>query len=81
MQVADDEPLPAGMEDVRRTGMQSWEEALAHWRASLDALGEAFARGDAHVDPLRGVCDYCHLALLCRINEQREFAEDADGEE
>lgn len=81
MRVEGDDALLPGMEDVRKAGVDSWEEALTHWRRSLDALGEAFAQGEARVDPLRGACDYCHLALLCRINEQREFAEETDGDE
>lgn len=81
MRVEGEEALLPGMEDVSRTRMANWEEALAHWRESIDALGEAFARGEALVNPQKGACKYCHLALLCRINEQQEFAEETDDDE
>lgn len=80
----DDEKAPAGipgMENVAKSAaVNSWDEAIAHWERTIQALGEAFAAGDARVDPLRGACDYCHLALFCRVSEQIEFAQDNDDE-
>jgi ATP-dependent helicase/nuclease subunit B len=48
-----------------------WGGLLAHWRAVLTRLGEAFRAGDAAVDPRDGgkPCAYCGLTPLCRINE------------
>lgn len=77
MRVDDPNAAPgiAGMDNVAKAeAVDSWEDAIAHWEQSIHALGEAFAAGEARVDPLRGVCDYCHLSLFCRIREQREFA-------
>lgn len=66
-----------GLQDVAKSqAAGDWEEAVELWEQSIAALGEAFARGDAAVDPLPGACEYCHLALACRISEQREFAEE-----
>lgn len=63
-------------------GWESFDEVLAHWQASLPALGDAFAAGVAAVDPVDPVlaCQYCDLTGLCRILEQetllREAADD-----
>jgi probable DNA repair protein len=51
-----------------------WRELLREWRRVLETLASAFARGDAHVDPLQprgstGTCQWCHLATLCRRDE------------
>lgn len=73
------DPGIAGLVNVAKTKqVADWDEAIAHWEHVIDALGNAFARGDANVDPLRGACDYCHLAALCRIHEQEREAELGD---
>jgi ATP-dependent helicase/nuclease subunit B len=51
-----------------------WDQRLEEWRGVLEALGRAFATGDARVDPVRGAgmngaCSRCHLATLCRRDE------------
>jgi ATP-dependent helicase/nuclease subunit B len=51
-----------------------WDQRLEEWRAVLEALGRAFAAGNASVDPVRGAgmngaCSRCHLATLCRRDE------------
>ncbi len=53
-------------------GWTSLDEVLAHWQETLSALGNAFARGDAIVDPVNPdlSCKYCDLKGLCRILEQ-----------
>jgi ATP-dependent helicase/nuclease subunit B len=55
-------------------GEAGWEEALAAWADTLEALACAFADGDARVDPILptragGSCTWCHLATLCRRDE------------
>ena len=55
-------------------GDEAWTETLDQWQHVLQALAEAFAAGDARVDPLRpltagGSCTWCHLATLCRRDE------------
>ncbi|MGK2944983.1 MAG: PD-(D/E)XK nuclease family protein [Desulfuromonadales bacterium] len=53
-------------------GWGSLEEVLAHWNSTLPALGDAFARGDASVDPVdpKLACQYCDLTGFCRILER-----------
>jgi probable DNA repair protein len=50
----------------------SWDELLAQWRREVDALGDEFARGEARVDPKRGLatCRDCDLQALCRVHER-----------
>jgi probable DNA repair protein len=55
-------------------GDDAWTEALDQWQRVLQALADAFASGDARVDPLRplaagGSCSWCHLGTLCRRDE------------
>lgn len=71
------DPGIAGLVNVAKTKqVGDWNEAIEHWERIINALGEGFAAGEAHVDPLRGACDWCHLATLCRIHEQpRAMAE------
>jgi ATP-dependent helicase/nuclease subunit B len=52
--------------------VSDWGAQLAIWHKVLARLAQAFARGDARVDPLsRQACDRCHLHTLCRIDEVR----------
>lgn len=62
-------------------GWSSFEEVLAHWHNALPALGDAFARGEASVDPvdLKLACQYCDLTGFCRILERQAISlEDND---
>lgn len=51
--------------------MGDWPQVLAHWRMTLEKLGDSFCRGEAAVDPKQypATCTYCTLQPLCRINE------------
>ena len=51
---------------------QSWPALLAAWKKDADALGAAFAAGDAHVDPKEELktCRNCELQTLCRVYEK-----------
>ena len=53
-----------------------WNALLARWRVTLERLARDFAAGRAEVDPKYGsrTCRYCHLAVLCRIDELRAGA-------
>ncbi|MBW2690913.1 MAG: PD-(D/E)XK nuclease family protein [Deltaproteobacteria bacterium] len=53
-------------------GWTSFEEVLEHWNETLPSLGDAFARGEASVDPADTdlACKYCDLKGFCRILEQ-----------
>jgi probable DNA repair protein len=51
---------------------QSWPALLAAWKEDADALGAAFASGEARVDPKEGLytCRNCDLQTLCRVYEK-----------
>ncbi len=51
---------------------KNWSELLAGWKREVEALGTAFAAGDARVDPKKGArtCSYCDLQPLCRVHER-----------
>ncbi len=53
-------------------GWLGFEDVLAHWQRTLPALGDAFASGEASVDPInrKQACTYCDLTPLCRVSEQ-----------
>ena len=57
-------------------GWGAFEEVLAHWSNTLPALGDAFARGEASVDPVdpKLACQYCDLTGLCRILERQTLS-------
>ena len=49
-----------------------WPKLLEQWKKDADALGKAFAAGDAHVDPKEDLktCRRCDLQTLCRVYEK-----------
>jgi RecB family exonuclease len=51
---------------------ENWASLLDGWKSELEALGSAFAAGDARVDPkkLLSTCRYCDLQPLCRVYER-----------
>lgn len=59
-----------------------WAQLREGWQRELDALGRAFAAGEAVRDPKRGeeTCAGCDQALLCRVAENPPAAGEA-GEE
>ncbi|MEE8119479.1 MAG: PD-(D/E)XK nuclease family protein [Gammaproteobacteria bacterium] len=70
----------------RPDGVEKWTDLAKYWRLNLTELGRRFAEGDAAVDPkvLNKTCKYCHLSVLCRIDERsqsrRGFSGDPDDE-
>jgi probable DNA repair protein len=58
-----------------------WNELRQGWQRELDALGRAFAQGDARLDPKNGAltCAGCGERLVCRVAEL-ELAEGEPGE-
>lgn len=50
----------------------TFDELLAAWRESLEAIGKEFRSGHAAVDPKKKdqTCGQCHLSLLCRVSEE-----------
>jgi len=51
---------------------KDWDALLKDWKSELEALGAAFAAGEAQVDPKDGLatCRYCDLQPLCRVHER-----------
>jgi ATP-dependent helicase/nuclease subunit B len=49
-----------------------WQALLAQWKKDAEALGAAFAAGDARVDPKDALktCRLCELQTLCRVYEK-----------
>jgi len=62
--------------------MKDFDAILSHWQTSLTALGDAFVRGDAVVDPVESdlACKYCDLTGLCRILDQGSAAQGGDDD-
>lgn len=62
------------------TDYTDWPDLLAHWRATLTNLGEAFVAGAAEVDPKSypQTCRLCPLPTLCRISEWHDGNVDGD---
>jgi RecB family exonuclease len=50
----------------------SWPALLAAWKKDTEALGKAFAEGDARIDPKNDLktCRQCELQTLCRVYEK-----------
>jgi ATP-dependent helicase/nuclease subunit B len=63
---------------------RDWPALLAQWKKDAEALGAAFAAGDARVDPKDALktCRLCELQTLCRVYEKvnalAEIAKDAE---
>lgn len=67
-------------ERSRPDDCDSWDGLFVHWRQVLTGTAEAFAAGEARVDPKSRTrtCGYCHLAALCRIDEMQQAGEPDD---
>ena len=53
-------------------GREDWQQLLAAWKRDAEALGAAFAAGEAQVDPKNDLktCRRCDLQTLCRVYEK-----------
>jgi probable DNA repair protein len=51
---------------------ENWPQLLAAWKKDAEALGAAFAAGEAQVDPKNDLktCRRCDLQTLCRVYEK-----------
>ena len=60
-----------------------WPGLLGQWKREADALGAAFAAGEAPVDPKRDLktCVRCDLQTLCRVYEKFNVLEELEDEE
>jgi RecB family exonuclease len=60
---------------------RDWPQLLAAWKKDADALGAAFASGDAQVDPKNDLktCRRCDLQTLCRVYEKFSALRSEEG--
>ena len=60
----------------------TWNGLMAALQRELEAIGVAFAAGDARVDPKRGsqTCAMCDQQMSCRIAEKAPFGAAGGGE-
>jgi ATP-dependent helicase/DNAse subunit B len=68
---------------IEENGWLSFDDVLTHWQKSLPELGNAFARGEALVDPVDPdlACKYCDLKGLCRIMEKGAGLQEVDSDD
>jgi hypothetical protein len=75
-------PGVTGFEDwrLRPAGCETFDDLLEYWQQNLAALGQRYRAGEVSVDPRQPpkTCQYCHLSVLCRIDELRGVAEDLE---
>ena len=58
-----------------------WAGLQKYWRTNLTQLAAEFSAGHAVVDPERDACKYCHLSILCRIDELGGIEEEEAGDD
>jgi hypothetical protein len=60
---------------------ESWDALLAQWKKDTEALGSAFAAGEAVVDPKEALktCRLCALHTLCRVYEKFSALKSEEG--
>lgn len=68
------EVFGAALPKLKPPDADEWRRIIDDWRRVVEALAQAFAAGDARVDPVQprgenGTCAWCHLATLCRRDE------------
>jgi len=60
--------------------LESWEHAREHWADSLNMLATEIREGVATITPVDKACDFCELASLCRISNERDEADQSADE-
>jgi probable DNA repair protein len=62
---------------------KSWSGLMQYWRAELERLASGYSRGDARVDPKKGLatCRNCDLQPLCRVHERISALEESTAAE
>jgi probable DNA repair protein len=63
-----------------KAGEAPLSELRTRWQERLALLAQEFLDGEATVQPQAGACRYCHLPLLCRIDELNTGDEAEDEE-
>ncbi len=49
------------------------DQLTSSWMSVLEQLAAEFVAGEARADPLKGACDHCHVAPVCRIKSSSAF--------
>jgi ATP-dependent helicase/nuclease subunit B len=62
-------PKVPGVKAPAGESQDPWRLRVAQWRALIERLAAAFAAGHAAVDPKPRVCEFCHVASVCRIGD------------
>ena len=62
---------------------KSWPGLMQYWRTELEKLASGYSRGDARVDPKKGLatCRNCDLQPLCRVHERISALEESAAAE
>ncbi len=62
---------------------KSWPGLMLYWRTELEKLASGYSRGDARVDPKKGLatCRHCDLQPLCRVHERMNALKEEEGDE
>ncbi len=53
----------------KKTDVLNWDETYHRWKNNLKALADEIKTGCATVTPKKGVCEYCKLKPVCRIDD------------
>ena len=75
--IAADTTIAPGLSDCDKITVKNntddWDRVVEQWREVLEKLAQEFMAGTAEVSPKKfpATCQYCELAQLCRIKEQR----------
>ena len=78
VKVGETQLLLEGPNKERMKSEETWADAESRWNRVLHQLSENFMNGEALAAPISKeiACKYCHLEVLCRINEVTECEPD-----
>lgn len=65
--ISQERQVPGRTSEVRSG--EKWDRFLRVSQENMERLAHEFVRGRAAVDPMKGACDYCRIAPLCRVRE------------
>jgi ATP-dependent helicase/nuclease subunit B len=75
-------PKVAGVEAAAGQSRDAaWQSRVEEWRRLVERLADAFAAGQAAVDPKPHACDFCHVASVCRVGDSLMADDDETPEE
>ncbi len=53
---------------IKKSNVEYYTKLKQYWQKQLAKTSNEFQNGNAQILPIKGACDYCNLAGLCRIN-------------